>query len=355
MSSTRERLERRGARPRRRRILAIVAAALVALLAAAALVALWWLPPVLAETPRERLVADTAITLMPAAVATPGTPASDSGPDSESDSDSASESDSDSESDGAVTPIPSGASTAQSVSVLASAGWVVVGIGPFLPSDRTVLLSPDSVLRVEAIAVDAAPGSDADQGMLAAALATSSAFGDGEAPDLSTASWSDETLTSGATVRYAEIPGDGTTTLVALLRPATPASAATTSSPGPAATTPADTAATTPSADLVATTSADTTSTPSADGTATTPVAYTANDAATTTTTSADSTDGTATTITSADPTDGTATTTPSATTRTGTALVVIATAPTERSAAYRPTIAQFLTAVSFGADDWSQ
>ncbi len=320
MTSTREHLERRGARPRRRRILAIVAAALVALLAAAALVALWWLPPVLAETPRERLVADTAITLMPAAVATPGVPASDSGPDSDSGSDSTS--------DGAVTPIPSGASTAQSVSVLASAGWVVVGIGPFLPSDRTVLLSPDSVLRVEAIAVDAAPGSDADQGMLAAVLATSSAFGDGEAPDLSAASWSDETLTSGATVRYAELPGDGTTTLVALLRPATPASADTaaiTSSPGPAATTPADI-----------------TSTPSADGAATTPAADTANDTATATT--------------SADPTDGTATTTSATTrTRTGTALVVIATVPTERSAAYRPTIAQFLTAVSFGADDWSQ
>ncbi|WP_440710608.1 hypothetical protein [Herbiconiux sp. YIM B11900] len=302
MTSTRDRLETRGARSRRLRIAAIVSASLVLVLGAAALSALWWLPPVLAETPRERLLTDTAIVLTPAATTPPPTP----------------------------TPAPTGGSAAaNSVTVLAEAGWVVVGVGPFLPADRAVLLSPDGVLRVETIALHVSPAvgavtaddvapiaapTDADQAALAAVLAGSGAAGDGEQPDLAAAAWSAETLASGATVRYAELATGAEITLVALLHPAVVPPAV-----GTATTT-------------------DTTQ----------PGTATATGTATTTDTSQPGTATPAGTATATDTATAAGTATPTA--QPGTALVLLATAPADRAADYRPTIADILTTTTFAA-----
>lgn len=198
MTSTRDRLEHRGARSRVVRIVVVVTASLLLLLGAAALSGLWWLPPVLAETPRERVLTDTALVLSPA-VPSPSTSSSPAA--------------------GAAAPI--------SATVTAGTGWVIVGVGPFLPADRAVLLSPDGVLRIEATAV-ATTGATAEAGqaVLEDVLAASGTFADGEEPDLSAAAWSDETLASGAVVQYAELARGSETILVAVLRPAASASQA---------------------------------------------------------------------------------------------------------------------------------
>jgi hypothetical protein len=195
MTTTRERLERRWTPGR---VVLLVVGIVVALLVVAAGVALWWLPPVLAETPRERLVAATQVTVQDAA---------------------------------------------GSAGVEVAPGWVPLGVGPFLPDDTATLLSPDGVYRAE---LGLAPLPDAGSAGVASALSELLAAHDlggadsnpagtdaatpgddsaaaAAAAAASTIRWSEETLTSGVTVRYADVArGDTTYTVAIALPPADP-------------------------------------------------------------------------------------------------------------------------------------
>ncbi|MFB2598218.1 hypothetical protein ACEXQE_10530 [Herbiconiux sp. P17] len=183
MTTTRERLERRWTPGR---IVLLVVSIVVALLVVTAGVALWWLPPVLAETPRERLVTVTQVTVQDAT---------------------------------------------GSASVEVAPGWVPLGVGPFLPDDAATLLSPDGVYRAE---LGLEPLADTGEASVASALsAVLAAHGLAEAPpeaagaDAETSPdalrWSEETLTSGVTVRYADVVrGDTTSTVAIVLPPAPP-------------------------------------------------------------------------------------------------------------------------------------
>jgi hypothetical protein len=206
-------------------VVLLVVGIVVALAVLAAAVALWWLPPVLAETPRERFAAPATVTVQDAS---------------------------------------------GSASVQVEAGWVPLGVGPFLSASTATLLSPDGVYRAE---LSLAPLPDAGDAAVSAALSTlltahglsdadadaaagtSTPTATGAARAAAGVRWSEETLTSGATVRYAALHrGDTTYTVAIVLPPAdaavppapptptpdAPAPAAPTSTQSPAATVPAD-------------------------------------------------------------------------------------------------------------------
>ncbi|WP_368496514.1 hypothetical protein [Herbiconiux sp. A18JL235] len=189
--TTRDLLDGRRRRPRRRaRVAVIVSLAVVVVLAAGIAVALWWLPPVLAETPRERLEATTTVTVF--------------------------------DDDG-------------SASVVVDPGWLSIGVGPFLPTATATLVSPDDAYRAR-FGLAGPDGFDATALLdslgfgEATATATSSPGGsDGPggsaAPDSPDAPdglvWSEETLSSGAVVRYADVVrGDDTVTVASVSAPA---------------------------------------------------------------------------------------------------------------------------------------
>lgn len=191
MTTTRERLERRWTPGR---VVLLVVGVVVALLVVASAVALWWLPPVLAETPRERLTAPTAVSVQDAS---------------------------------------------GRAGVEVAAGWVPLGVGPFLPGDTATVLSPDGVYRAE---LGLAHLSGTDDSAIASALsallvahdltdvpAGSDAASTTEGP-ASALRWSEETLISGITVRYADIVRGDTTFTVVLAFP----------QPGPPSTSEAD-------------------------------------------------------------------------------------------------------------------
>ncbi|MCS5719983.1 hypothetical protein N1027_17770 [Herbiconiux sp. CPCC 205763] len=197
MTTTRERLERRWTPGR---VVLLVVGIVVAVLVVGAGVALWWLPPVLAETPRERLVTSTPVRVQDAS---------------------------------------------GSAGVEVAPGWVPLGIGPFLSDDAATLLSPDGVYRAE---LGLAPLPEVSPTSVASALAALLAAHDLDAgaadsserasnPDRDTGAdadsgpagptdeaasgirWSEETLTSGVTVRYADIVRGDTTSTVAIVLP----------------------------------------------------------------------------------------------------------------------------------------
>jgi hypothetical protein len=216
MTTTRERLERRWTPAR---VVLLIVGVVVILALVAAGLALWWLPPVLAETPRERFEAPTRVAVRDAA---------------------------------------------GSAGVEVAAGWVPLGVGPFLSADEATLVSPDGAYRAElglATLPDPSPTSmaAAATSLLAAhdltpaaptstpAAAESGPSTPGAATPASptpdavasvppptapapaaggSARWSEETLATGATVRYADVVrGDTTYTVVLLLPPAAAADA----------------------------------------------------------------------------------------------------------------------------------
>ncbi|GAA2224125.1 hypothetical protein GCM10009851_04330 [Herbiconiux moechotypicola] len=165
-------------------MLVIVAAAVVVMLGAAAAVALWLLPPRLAEQPRERFTATTTV------VVTDGT-------------------------------------TGASASLEFDAGWLAIGVGPFLPHDRATVVSPDGAYRAE---LSLAPAGAFD------AATTLQALGLGDEDEQArweTAGWSTETLPDGVLVHHAELTRGTETLVVAWATPAAadPAEGTTGSAP----------------------------------------------------------------------------------------------------------------------------
>ncbi|MCS5722532.1 hypothetical protein N1028_11265 [Herbiconiux sp. CPCC 203407] len=146
--TTRDRLDR--GRSPLRLVLVLVASTLV-LLGIAAAVAVALLPPVLAETPRERMTASTGQTLR---------------------------------------------SATGSATVTVPAGWLVLGVGPFLTDDTITLVSPDDAYRAEFTLL---PAGSSLTGLLAAHDITSAA---------ATAAWNTEELSSGYSVRWTELAAD---------------------------------------------------------------------------------------------------------------------------------------------------
>jgi hypothetical protein len=187
MTTTRERLERRWTPGR---VVLLVAGIVVTLLVIAAGLALWWLPPVLAETPRERFDAPTQVTVQDAW----GTAGVDVAP-----------------------------------------GWVPLGVGPFLPVDQVTLLSPDGVYRAE-LGLASLP--DASPESVGAALSALLATHDLEAEPAGALGWSEETLTSGATVRYTDVQSGDTTYTVAIVLAPSDAFAAVPQVDAPVAASP---------------------------------------------------------------------------------------------------------------------
>jgi hypothetical protein len=176
MTTTRERLERRWSPGR---IVLLIGGLIAALLAVAAVVAIWWLPPVLAETPRVRFETDARITLETGAGAA----------------------------DGAAGDRSTGRGSA---TVLVAAGWVELGVGPFLPENTATILSPDAVYRAELGVTTESPDA-----VLAALFAAHDLASVADA-----VSWSEETLTSGLVVRYADVAdGDDTVTVAIVSSP----------------------------------------------------------------------------------------------------------------------------------------
>jgi hypothetical protein len=194
--SSRELLERRRSPGR---VVAVIGGVLALLLGAAAALSLWLLPPVLASTPRERLTAaDSTVTVHDATT---------------------------------------------SATVTLGEGWLLLGVGPFLPTDAQTLVSPDDAYRLVLTLEPAARPSDAaapaspvglDPEALDALLArtggattTDAASTDAASTETSSsggagviAQWSHETLSSGATVSYADVVHGDRTTTVALVAPA---------------------------------------------------------------------------------------------------------------------------------------
>ncbi|MFB2582980.1 hypothetical protein ACEXQD_17160 [Herbiconiux sp. P15] len=140
--TTRERLDRRRSPLR---LVLVLVGSLVAVLGVAAAVAVVALPPVLAETPRERIAVEARESIL--------------GP-------------------------------AGSASVVAPVGWVVLGVGPFLDESRLTLVSPDDAYRAEF-----ALGDDGDDLLAAHDLTTA----------VEEAAWNSETLPSGNRVRWTEL------------------------------------------------------------------------------------------------------------------------------------------------------
>jgi hypothetical protein len=182
MTTTRERLERRWSPGR----VALLVGGLVAvLLLVGAALALWWLPPVLAETPRERFTTDARITVH------------------------ATSHDDDDGSDSEPTATDAGASGRGIASVIAAAGWVELGVGPFLPDETVTLLSPDGVYRAELGATTSAPDEALPALLARHDLASAAA----------SAGWSEETLTSSLVVRHTELDLGADTVTVAIVSP----------------------------------------------------------------------------------------------------------------------------------------
>lgn len=152
--TTRDRLDRH--RSPLRLVLVLVTSTLV-LLGIAAALAVALLPPVLAETPRERIAADTAETLR---------------------------------------------SATGSATVTVPSGWLVLGVGPFLAEDTATVVSPDDAYRAEfsvlPVSSDSA-GRTAYTDLLAAHDVTTAE---------ATATWNTETLSSGYSVRWTELTAD---------------------------------------------------------------------------------------------------------------------------------------------------
>ncbi|MFB2583501.1 hypothetical protein [Herbiconiux liukaitaii] len=138
--TTRERLDRR-----RSPLRLVLVGSLAAVLGVAAAVAVVALPPVLAETPRERIAVEARESIL--------------GP-------------------------------AGSASIVAPVGWVVLGVGPFLDESRLTLVSPDDAYRAEF-----ALGDDGDDLLAAHDLTVA----------VEEAAWNSETLPSGNRVRWAEL------------------------------------------------------------------------------------------------------------------------------------------------------
>jgi hypothetical protein len=96
--------------------------------------------------------------------------------------------------------------------VTVSAGWTRIGTGPFLPGERTTLVSPDGAYRVElelVTGVSAAGGSDPVPG----------SFAEKVGGRLDRVAWSTETLAAGTRVRYASFPDGGDVVTVAVVEP----------------------------------------------------------------------------------------------------------------------------------------
>ncbi|NQX33377.1 hypothetical protein [Herbiconiux sp. VKM Ac-2851] len=194
--SSRELLERRRSPGR---VVAVIGGVLALLVGAAAALALGLLPPVLASTPRERLTASaTTVTVHDATT---------------------------------------------SATVTLGEGWLLLGVGPFLPTDAQTLVSPDDAYRLVLTLEPAARPFDAtaptspvslDPEDLDALLArtggaTSTNAGPADAASTETSSssgagvnteWSHETLSSGVTVSYADVVQGDRTTTVTLVAPA---------------------------------------------------------------------------------------------------------------------------------------
>jgi hypothetical protein len=183
--TTRDRLDRR--RSPLRLVLVLVASTLV-LLGIAAAVAVALLPPVLAETPRERMLANTGEALR---------------------------------------------SSTGSATVTVPTGWLVLGVGPFLAEDTITVVSPDDAYRAEFTVLPAgtaAPsGTAGPEGATAVATSTASAQPAAATPHppssarstyaellaahditaaATTAAWNAETLTSRYAVRWTELMPD---------------------------------------------------------------------------------------------------------------------------------------------------
>ncbi len=190
MTTTRERLDRHNGAAR---VLVIVLAVVVMLGLAAGALGLWLLPPILAESPRERFPSTTEITLR----ADDATPATSSGAATASPTPGVTATDSDS----AVT-----------ASMSIGAGWLALGVGPFLDPATGAFISPDGDYRADLtlVPLDGAPSDAALARYLADHDLTSAA---------SAAAWSEETLTSGLTVRYADLERGGDTVTVAMVTP----------------------------------------------------------------------------------------------------------------------------------------
>lgn len=95
-----------------------------------------------------------------------------------------------------------------SASVEVSAGWTPIGIGPFLPTDSAVLVSPDGDYRAQLEITDAAGADDVTPG-------DSTDHLDG----LATAAWSHESLDSGCSVRYTTVQDGEDAVTVAVVSP----------------------------------------------------------------------------------------------------------------------------------------
>lgn len=195
--SSRELLEHRRSPGR---VVAVIGGVLALLLGAAAALAVWLLPPVLAGTPRERLPASgAAVTVHDATT---------------------------------------------SATVTLGEGWLLLGVGPFLPTDAQTLVSPDDAYRLVLALEPAARPSDAaaptspvalDPEALGALLARTGGATSTDAASTGTGSssaaeviaeWSHETLVSGVTVSYADVVhGDRTTTVALVVPPHPPAGA----------------------------------------------------------------------------------------------------------------------------------
>jgi hypothetical protein len=199
MTTTRERLGRR--RHRGATIAIVVSSVLVVVLTAGAGIALWLLPPVLAETPRERFESATRVAV---------------------------------------------SDEAGSASLEFETGWLGIGVGPFLPTEAATVVSPDDVYRAQlSLAPAAAFDGDAlltSLGLAAAPTGFPTAAAAPATPPVATAppAWSTETLATGVIVHHTEIVTDDRTRVVAQVDP--PAAA-----PGAAPTPPLVLVATVPS------------------------------------------------------------------------------------------------------------
>jgi type II secretory pathway pseudopilin PulG len=164
--TTRERLDRR--RSPLRLVLVLVASTLV-LLGIAAAVAVALLPPVLAETPRERITATSETTASTASTA------------------------------------ETLRSATGSATVAVPAGWLVLGVGPFLAEGTTTVVSPDDAYRAEFTVLpvtSASAGRSAYTELLAAHDITTAE---------ATSAWNTETLSSGYSVRWTELTAEDAT------------------------------------------------------------------------------------------------------------------------------------------------
>ncbi|AXH37022.1 hypothetical protein DVJ78_17795 [Humibacter sp. BT305] len=177
-TSTREALEH-GARRRSRLRTGVVIAGVSALVLGIAAGVGWFLvPPWLATVPGDPIASATTIVVT-----------------------------ADEPTDGS-TGAAAGSSAPASASVEVSAGWTPIGVGPFLPTDSAVLVSPDGAYRAHLEITDAGADSDATPG-------DSTDHLDG----LATAAWNRESLDSGCSVRYTTVQDGEEAVTVAVVSP----------------------------------------------------------------------------------------------------------------------------------------